>query len=114
MKISVVIPSRNSRDMTLRCLSFLTPGSDFHEIIVVDDDSSDQTAGAIASARPDVRLLRMPAPSGFAVCVNRGLAAAGGELLWLLNSDTEAPPDSARLWRAAFAGQTRLGVAGAA
>ncbi|HVS01940.1 MAG TPA: glycosyltransferase family 2 protein [Thermoanaerobaculia bacterium] len=114
-RLSVVIPTRDTQALTLACLASLTRAR--HpplEVVVVDDGSSDGTAAAVAAAYPEARVLRHPASRGFTAAANAGLAAAGGELLWLLNSDTEVDPGAPESLDAAFARDPRLGVAGAA
>jgi GT2 family glycosyltransferase len=114
--LSIIIPSRDTKDLTLACLASLgRPGPDV-EILVVDDGSRDGTAEAIAEnpALGHIRLLRSEQGTGFTRAANRGLMAAPGELLLLLNSDTEVEPGSLTALRAAFAADLNLGAAGAA
>lgn len=69
------------------CLAY--PGS---EVIIVDNASSDGSAGWIASHYPAVRLLRQDENLGFAAGNNRGAAAARGDVLVFLNQDTRLLP----------------------
>jgi len=113
--LSVVIPTHDTRELVLACLAALAaaaPPPD--EVIVVDDGSSDGTAAAVAASYPAVRLLRHGRPLGFTAAANAGAALAGGDLLLLLNSDTEVAPDALRTLIAAFRDDPRLGIAGAA
>jgi GT2 family glycosyltransferase len=91
--LTIVIVSFNARDDLLRCLESLhaAPPAIDHEIVVVDNASSDGSAEAVA-AFPRVRLLVLPANAGFARANNAGIRATGGELILLLNSDTVVPP----------------------
>jgi len=57
LSLSVVIPTCDTRELTLRCLDSLASGSAALEVIVVDDASADGTAEAIARRHPEVRLL---------------------------------------------------------
>ena len=50
---------------------------------------------------------------GFSPAANEGLGRASGELLWLLNSDTEVPPGAVGALLRAFDDDPRLGAAGA-
>ena len=119
--LSVVVPTHDTRELTLACLAVLTrqeiPGL---EIILVDDGSSDGTAEAVAglaaasALHPAVRLLRNEQPQGFTRAANRGLGAAGGDILLLLNSDTEVAPGGLAALLAAFAADPGLGAAGGA
>jgi N-acetylglucosaminyl-diphospho-decaprenol L-rhamnosyltransferase len=93
MVLSIIIVSFNAREDLERCLASLheprplTP----HEIVVVDNASSDGSAGA-ARKWPDVRVIETGANLGFARGNNAGIRASRGRLLLLLNSDTTAPP----------------------
>lgn len=113
-RLSVVVPTHETRDLTLRCIATLeAEGTDGLEIVVVDDGSSDGTAEALAARHPRVRVLRNEPAAGFTRAANRGLAEARGDLLLLLNSDTEVAPGAFAPLFAAFARDPRLGAAGA-
>lgn len=111
--ISVVVPTRDTRALTLRCLATLAmdlpPDT---EVIVVDDDSRDDTVAALAAKHSTARVVRLAPARGFTGAANAGLAVATGELLWLLNSDTQVKPGAVAALRAAFARNDRLGAAG--
>lgn len=117
MSLSVVIPTHNTRDLTLRCVETLEAEGTALEIVVVDDGSiegGDGTAEALAEAHPGVQVLRQSPAGGFTRAANLGLARARGEILLLLNSDTEVPPGAFPPLFAAFDRDPELGVAGAA
>jgi GT2 family glycosyltransferase len=88
--ISIIVVSYNTREMTLACLRSIgeqtrdTP----YELIVVDNDSSDGSAEAIAAELPDVQLIRLAQNIGFARANNLAADRARGERLLLLNPDT--------------------------
>ena len=87
------MPNRDGADVIGACLrSALAQTWPRGEVIVVDDGSTDSSADLVARDFPAVRLLRLPAPSGFAGACNAGLAAAGGEWIAVLNTDAEADP----------------------
>lgn len=113
--LSVVVPTRDTRELTLACLSTLSNAPpDFPcETIVVDDGSGDGTAELVRATFPDVRLLRHDTAVGFTAAANAGLRAASGSLLLLLNSDTEVQPGSLCALAAAFEHDSTLGIAGA-
>ncbi|MES1242733.1 MAG: glycosyltransferase family 2 protein [Acidobacteriota bacterium] len=112
MSLSVVIPTHNTRDLTLRCVETLEAEGTTAEIVVVDDGGSDGTAEALAAH--DVQVLHQSPAGGFTRAANLGLARARGEILLLLNSDTEVSPGSLEALLAAFDRDPELGVAGAA
>lgn len=111
--LSIVIPTHDTRELTLACLASLfgapLPGM---EVIVVDDASGDGTAVAVRERFPDVIVLRHETPERFTRAANRGLAQARGEVLLLLNSDTEVAPGGLAALPAVFGREPRLGIAG--
>jgi N-acetylglucosaminyl-diphospho-decaprenol L-rhamnosyltransferase len=90
--LSIIIVSYNARADLEQCLTSLHehPPSASHEIIVVDNASSDGSADA-ARRRPGVRVIESGANRGFAAGNNIGIRESAGELLLLLNSDTIVP-----------------------
>lgn len=113
-RLSVVVPTHDTREITLRCLASLQPGADGGaEVVLVDDGSRDSTAEAVRARYPAVTVLASPEARGFTVAANEGLAAARGEILLLLNSDTEVEAATLPRLFAAFEADPRLGAAGA-
>lgn len=112
--LSIVIPTHGTRDLALACLASLSrspvPGM---ETIVVDDASGDGTAEAVQERFPHVAVLRNAEPQRFTRSANLGLAQTGGEILLLLNSDTEVEPGGLAALVEVFAQEPRLGIAGA-
>jgi GT2 family glycosyltransferase len=87
--VSVVIPVHGQRALTERCVASLratVPGD--LEIVVVDDASPDDTAAWLVG-RPDLTVVTNDRNLGFAASVNRGIDEASGELICVLNNDTE-------------------------
>ena len=111
--LSIVIPTHDTRELTLRCLDSLAGGGPALEVIVVDDASADGTAEAVAARHPEAGVLIEQRRAGFTSAANRGLAAATGDVLLLLNSDTEVPAGSLAALASAFADDAGLGIAGA-
>ena len=91
--MSIVIVSFNARADLVACLLSLKKGppSMEHEIIVVDNASTDGSVEA-AIKLPAVRVIEMGRNAGFAAANNVGIRASRGDLLLLLNSDTLVPP----------------------
>jgi len=115
LNLSVVIPTHETRELTLRCLAALwlcDPAPD--EVIVVDDGSNDNTAHSVLRKYPRHIVVRLPERLGFSAAANHGLARASGDLLLLLNSDTEVEVAALRAVFEAFASDPGLGIAGAA
>jgi N-acetylglucosaminyl-diphospho-decaprenol L-rhamnosyltransferase len=112
--LSIVIPTHDTRELTLRCLESLraAPVAGM-EVILVDDASRDGTAEAVAERHPEVVVVRNGEPARFTRSANRGLARASGEILLLLNSDTEVEPGGLARLVEIFAREPELGIAGA-
>jgi glycosyltransferase involved in cell wall biosynthesis len=87
MKFSVVIPCHNAERWiraTLRSVRAQTHPA--HEIIVVDDDSSDRSLAAIRDSGVDVKLLQVKEHNA-AATRNAGIDAATGDWVALLDAD---------------------------
>ncbi|SFE79953.1 glycosyltransferase family 2 protein [Roseivivax sediminis] len=88
-KVSIVVVSYNTRDMTLECLRSIVAETDLpHEIVVVDNASGDGSAEAIAAEFPSIRLLAERRNHGFALANNIAADICRGEYILLLNPDT--------------------------
>ncbi|HSN76658.1 MAG TPA: glycosyltransferase family 2 protein [Anaerolineae bacterium] len=90
---SIIIPTYDGKALLATCLAALR-GQDYptdrFEVIVVDDASSDGTVEYLAAAFPEVRVVALAQNGGFIAACNAGVAAGQGEVLVLLNNDTEA------------------------
>lgn len=91
--VSVVIPNLNGENFLPMCLDTLKTQTfrDF-EIIVVDNGSRDGSLRLLNEKYPDVRIVSLDRNYGFAFPVNRGIEAASGEFICLLNNDVELDP----------------------
>ena len=90
MVLSVIIPTWNRRALLGDCLASIlahTQGLEY-ELIVVDNGSSDGTAGMIERDFPSVRLIRNDTNRGFTAACNEGMRRAQGRYLALVNNDT--------------------------
>ena len=89
--ISILIVNWNTRDLLRDCLlSLRAQLSDWpHEIIVVDNASSDNSAAMVRREFPDVILIANDSNNGFARGNNQGYEKARGAWIWLLNPDTQ-------------------------
>ena len=89
--ISVIIVSWNTAALLENCLiSVLTSFQDTRdaELIVVDNDSSDNSALLVEEKFPQVHLIKNDNNMGFSKANNQGIEASTGRYLLLLNSDT--------------------------
>ncbi|MGR4870365.1 glycosyltransferase [Variovorax sp. LARHSF232] len=89
-KISIVIPTKDAGEHISRCLDSIyakTAYPDF-EVVVVDNGTTDPVALAAMQRHPIVHVPFVE-PFNFSRANNVGVAAASGEILVLLNNDTE-------------------------
>jgi GT2 family glycosyltransferase len=102
--LSIIIPSHNRPDLLRCCLASVVRSAPARtEVLVVDDGSPGGTVSAAVGEFPVVRVLRLPRRRGFAAAANAGIAAAAGEIVELLNDDTEVAPGWAEAALACFA-----------
>ena len=99
MNLSVVIVTWNSEEFIRNCLDsiFLSQGNFSSEVIVVDNNSSDETAKIVEQLYPQVNLIQNKRNLGYAKANNQGMEEAGGDYILLLNPDTQLFEDSLSL-----------------
>jgi len=108
--VSVVVPTRDRAAYLDVALASLRAQIDAppHELLVVDDGSTDETRAV--AARHGVRVVPARAPGGLNAARNTGIAATSASLVALLDDDVWVPPT----WLAALhAGAERHPDAGA-
>jgi len=113
--VSVIVVTRNTRDLTLAAIRSVLENSDGLrvEVLVVDNGSNDGTSTAISNGMVGVRCLRSETNLGFARAVNRAAAVTDGEFLLLLNSDAQLEPGALADAVSWMRKNARCGVAGA-
>ena len=114
LTVSVVIPTRNRCNQLARCLHSLAHQERSpDELLVVDNASSDDTAGTVARLQTDfpVRLVR-ESVVGVATARNRGLREARGEIVAFIDDDAVAEPGWLAAVEGAFLGDERIGIVG--
>lgn len=91
--VSVIIPTYNRAHTLAEAIdSVLAQSRPAAEIIVVDDGSTDGSAELLAGYGDRIRYLRQD-NAGVGAARNRGLAAASGDYIALLDSDDHWHPD---------------------
>lgn len=91
--LSVLIVAWNSRAELARTLPAVLPElEEGDELIVLDNDSEDGTADAVAELAPAARVVRSSRNLGFAGGCNAAASAASGDLLVILNPDAAPRP----------------------
>lgn len=93
MSLSVVIVSYNTAPLLLRCLESLqAEGTSIRKIVVVDNNSHDESVALVRQRFPEVHLIASPENLGFGRANNLALEHCTGELIFLLNPDTTLMP----------------------
>src|SRR5580698_235789 len=102
--VSVVIPSRDGRDLLAAQMPDIVRELEpfASEVIVVDNGSGDGTADWLRSTWPRTRIEISTAPLSFARAVNRGIALARFSHICLLNNDMLVEPEFFRALRRKF------------
>ena len=94
--LSIIIVNYRSADMVIDCIRSIyrfNPLPDC-EIIVVDNDSKDDSRQKILSAHSSVHWIQMEYNAGFARANNAGIRESNAPVVLLLNPDTLAIDDS--------------------
>jgi glycosyltransferase involved in cell wall biosynthesis len=98
MKVSVVIPTKNRSALlgqTIEHIETQTFPRDQYEVIVIDNDSSDDTRGVLeqkSGTYPNVKCGFQEKP-GAAATRNAGLRMVSGELVLFVDDDVQAEPE---------------------
>ena len=97
MKLSVLIPVHNEESTTeevIRRVSEVDLNGMEREIIVIDDASTDGTAGKLEQyrGRPDLVLLSHEANRGKGAAIRTGLASVTGDIVIIQDADLEYDP----------------------
>jgi GT2 family glycosyltransferase len=112
--VSVVIVNHNTATFLARCLRSLrkSTAAQESEVIVVDNASSDGSAELVSREFPEVEFVASEENVGFARGNNLGFERAQGEFVFILNPDTEVPPDCVAQLVAFMRARPDVGAAG--
>lgn len=92
--VSVIIPNYNGEHFLKECLEALKRQTfDAMEVILVDNASTDDSIKLAKELYREIRVIELHDNTGFAYAVNRGIEAAKGEYVLLLNNDTIVFPN---------------------
>jgi hypothetical protein len=113
--LSIIILNWNTRDLLAQCLDTLAQhvGTLSHEIVVVDNASSDGSAAMVQARYPHVRLIQNTGNVGFAAGNNCGMRASSGRYMLLLNTDAFVTPGALQGLMQLAEAQPRAGIVGA-
>lgn len=112
--LSIVIVNYNAQTHLENCLASLTsfPPVTPHEIVVVDNASTDGSVQAVRARWPGIAVIQQPSNTGFAAGNNVGIRASRGTLILLLNNDTIVPAGAIDALVAALLAHPDAAVAG--
>ncbi|NUY81102.1 glycosyltransferase family 2 protein [Flavobacterium sp. MAH-1] len=114
MQLSVVILNYNVRWFLQLCLESVqkSVANIDTEIIVVDNNSADDSCAMVKALFPNVKLIENKENSGFPKGNNIGVAQAKGEYICILNPDTVVAEDTFKKILAFANLQPKLGIVG--
>ena len=92
--VSILIPAFNEAESIASVIAELRAAGPWHEILVVDDGSSDDTASLAAAAGATV--VRHPYNKGNGASVKSGIRHATGEYVLIIDGDGQHKPEDAR------------------
>ena len=115
MKISIVIVSYNVKDFISQCIRSIYKSNlnkNDYEIIVVDNDSHDNTLQMIEKEFQEVIIIRNKNNEGFSKAVNQGFAISKGENLCIINPDVIIKDDTLSKLLLNIEGNDKIGAIG--
>jgi biofilm PGA synthesis N-glycosyltransferase PgaC len=113
--VSVLVPAHNEEAVIVRSVrAMLTMDYPNFEVIVIDDGSTDDTAGALCrlAGHPRLRIVRKSENEGKAMALNDALPLTRGEIVLILDADAEPAPELLRWMVPHFAAARVGGVTG--
>jgi len=107
MKLSIIIPAHNEEECIVQTMrgivEELNKEKIEYEIIVVNDNSSDNTRGIVddfMNSHSGIKLINRHGPCGFGRAVKEGLSCATGDALCIVMGDlSDEPKDIVRCFR---------------
>lgn len=112
--VSIIILNYNTCRLTMDCLRSVYDSETrySYEIILIDNNSHDDSVEMISKEFPDVLLIANSENVGFAKGNNQGMEASSGRYVLLLNSDTVVRKDTLETMVAFMDSRPDLGASG--
>jgi glycosyltransferase involved in cell wall biosynthesis len=117
--VSIIIPTRNGLDLLKKCIHSILQKTSYpnFEILVIDNNSDDAAVLAyfqeLQTHHANIRVLADPRPFNYSQLNNGAVAHAQGDILALLNNDTEVIAPDWLTEMVSLAVQPRIGAVGA-
>ncbi|MDC1023638.1 glycosyltransferase family 2 protein [Nitrosopumilus sp.] len=93
-KVSIIIVNYNGKELLKKCLdSLFKIKYDNFEVIIVDNNSTDNTIEFITKNYPSIQILKLDSNKGFAEPNNLAAKITKGDFLLFLNNDTVVTPN---------------------
>lgn len=97
--VSILLPTRDAYQLLSACIAslFSVPAGIDFELIIIDNGSVDCDALALLEelqCRKNVLVIRDCGPFNYSALINKGVLSASGDLICLLNNDTEVITDN--------------------
>ncbi len=114
MDISIVIVNYNVKDFLAGCLKSIREASAGLEVevIVVDNNSSDNSVPTLRPLFPDVDFIALDENIGFGRANNLGFSRANGKYILILNPDTILEEKTLRVMYDYMESNAQVGIAG--
>ena len=99
MELTVIIPTFNGKEILKKSLPYLFKSIESiknisHEVIIVDNNSNDNTWQFIKNNYPKAKYIKLDKNKGFSGAVNYGASHAKGKYMLILNNDCFVEKDT--------------------
>lgn len=108
---AAVVVNHDAGQVLLDCVASLR-AEGVHELVVVDNASTDGSADRLEEADPGARVIRTGANLGYGAGANRGLAAVDADLVLVSNPDVVVHRDALARLAGALADDPAVAIAG--
>lgn len=110
--LSICLVNHNAKEITMDCIGSIYDKTNklSFEIILVDNNSSDDTLVSIRNSYPEVKIIKNKKNLGFAKANNQAIKDAQGKYIFLLNNDTVLKNNALRLMFECMEKDAKLGL----
>lgn len=110
-RVGAVVVNHDAGEALVACVASLR-AEDVRRVVVVDNDSSDDSLERLARADEGVHLVRSGRNLGYGAGANRGIAVLDDEFVLVCNPDVVVHPGAIDVLVRAIEGHERAGIAG--